>query len=70
MVGGGACYVGPGEMVDSGILYLKEGEVCVACEVKLGVDLGGVESDWEKGLDAFDFIQEVKVRGGGGDRSI
>ena len=70
MVGGGACCVGPGEMIGSDILYLKKGEVCVACDVEMGVNLGGVEKDWKKGLDAFDFIQEVKVRGGGGDRSI
>ena len=48
MVDGSACCVGPGKVVNPNILYLKEGEVGVACEVEVGVDLGCVEGDWEK----------------------
>ena len=36
----------------------------------MGVDLGCVEGDWEECLDAFDFVKEVKVHGGGGDGPV
>ena len=34
------CCVSTGDMVNSNVLEFKEGEVDVACEVKVGVDLG------------------------------
>ena len=62
--------MGTGNVVNPDVLYFEEGEVGVACEVEVGVDLGRVEGDGEKCLDAFDFVEEVKVRGGGCDGSV
>ena len=70
MVDSSACCVGLGKVVNPDVLYFKEGEVGVACEVEVGVDLGCVEGDWEECLDTFDFVKEVKVRGGGGDGPV
>ena len=44
-------------MVNPDVLEFKEGEVGVACEVKLGY----TECTGQKGLDSFDLVEEVKV---------
>ena len=42
---GCVCCVSTGNMVNPDVLEFKEGEVGVACEVKVGVDLGRAESE-------------------------
>ena len=43
MVEGCVCCVSTDDMVNHDILEFKEGEVGVACEVKVGADLGRTE---------------------------
>ena len=64
------CCVSSGNMVNPDVLEFKEGKIGMACEVKVGVNLGRVEGDGYECLDAFNFIEEVKVCGGGCDGAV